>query len=168
MWKLKITLARSVLVKEQNVLWKYLLTEGLSQNSYHEQLQQQHQQKQQGFVLDLTDDEFAWGCCEELPPPFPLVGDATVGVAVFGGGAPEGVAPPAASEIVTMPPSPEVTEVFVMAACPFPMAVSSAAEAEIEFEATVVILESETVLEGAPTIWTLNKINTFSNQICLS
>ena len=75
-----------------------------------------------------------------------------VGEAVFGGGAPEGVAPPAASEIVTMPPSPEVTEVFVMAACPFPMAVSSAAEAEIEFEATVVILESETVLEGAPTI----------------
>ena len=73
-------------------------------------------------------------------------------MAVFEGCGPEGVAPAAAaSEIVTMPPSPEVTEVFVMAACPFPMAVSSAV-AEIEFEASVVMLESETVLEGAPTI----------------
>lgn len=127
----------------------------------HEQLQQQHQQKQQVFVLDLVEeDEPVVGCSA---PPLPL-GEAT-GVVVrevfmiFSGGLGEEVGSPslasgaaseaaaAESEIVTMPPpshneraSPEVAEVFVMAACPFPMAVSSASvvEAELKLEALVV------------------------------
>ena len=45
--------------------------------------------------------------------------------------------------------SPEVAEVFVMAACPFPMAVSSASvEAEMKLEALVVDVDVVVMLLG--------------------
>ena len=71
--------------------------------------------------------------------PFPLGEAIPGGVSVLGGT--EFDVLTAASEIVTTPPSPEAAEVFVIAAWPFPMAVSSAI-AETEVEATVVIFES--------------------------
>ena len=103
-------------------------------------------------MLDLVEEDVDPGCRECCAPPLPL-GEAT-GVVVevfmiFSGGLGEEVGSALASaaseaaaesEIVTMPPpSPEVAEVFVMAACPFPMAVSSASvEAEMKLEALVV------------------------------